>query len=97
MIGLQASSTAGAKLYYNGNINRPNLSNSTFPTGAFTHVMGSIAHLGPAFTINETIHYDADLTDASRQKIEGYLAWKWGIQSFLPAGHLYKAAAPVRA
>jgi hypothetical protein len=27
-------------------------------------------------------------------KTEGYLAWKWGIQSKLPAGHTYKNAAP---
>jgi len=97
MMGIQTSSTAGAKLYYNGNINRSNLSNATFPTGAFNNVIGSITRFGAAFTMHEVIHYDADLTDASRQKIEGYLAWKWGIQSFLPAGHLYKAAAPVRA
>ena len=30
----------------------------------------------------------------TRQKIEGYLAWKWGLQASLPVGHPYKAAAP---
>ena len=24
----------------------------------------------------------------------GYLAWKWGLQANLPAGHTYKSAAP---
>ncbi|MEW5833659.1 MAG: Ig domain-containing protein [Pseudomonadota bacterium] len=33
-------------------------------------------------------------TDADRQKIEGYMAWKWGIEANLPAAHPYKAAAP---
>ena len=28
------------------------------------------------------------------QRIEGYLAWKWGLVSNLPAGHPYKSAAP---
>ena len=30
----------------------------------------------------------------TRQKIEGYLAWKWGLTSSLPADHPYKNAAP---
>ncbi len=31
-----------------------------------------------------------------RQKIEGYLAWKWGNQSFLPPSHLYYFRPPTR-
>jgi hypothetical protein len=38
-----------------------------------------------------------DLTLANIQKIEGYLAWKWGIQALLPIGHPYKGHAPTRA
>lgn len=30
----------------------------------------------------------------TKQKLEGYAAWKWGIQALLPAGHPYKNAAP---
>jgi hypothetical protein len=33
-------------------------------------------------------------SDVNRQKLEGYLAWKWGLQGNLPAGHPYKATAP---
>lgn len=33
-------------------------------------------------------------TTLNRQKVEGYLAWKWGIQGSLPSGHPYKSAAP---
>ena len=29
-----------------------------------------------------------------RQKLEGYLAWKWGLQASLPSDHPYKSAAP---
>lgn len=28
------------------------------------------------------------------QRLEGYLAWKWGLTSSLPADHLYKSAPP---
>jgi hypothetical protein len=30
-----------------------------------------------------------------RQKIEGYLSWKWGLESELPYGHPYKNGAPL--
>lgn len=34
------------------------------------------------------------LSLSNAQKMEGYLAWKWGIQSGLPNGHPYKNAPP---
>ena len=36
----------------------------------------------------------ADITTGTRQKIEGYLAWKWGVEANLPSGHPYEFAAP---
>lgn len=35
-----------------------------------------------------------DATTNTRQKIEGYLAWKWGLEANLPGGHPYKNSAP---
>ena len=29
-----------------------------------------------------------------RQQLEGYLAWKWGLEANLPVDHPYKNAAP---
>lgn len=34
------------------------------------------------------------MTTADKQKLEGYMAWKWGLVSDLPGGHPYKSAAP---
>jgi hypothetical protein len=34
------------------------------------------------------------LTDSDRQKLEGYIAWKWGINANLPGGHPYLAGPP---
>lgn len=31
---------------------------------------------------------------SDRQMIEGYLAWKWGLEANLPSGHPYKSAPP---
>ena len=44
--------------------------------------------------INEFIMFNSALTTFQRQTIEGYLAWKWGLQANLPANHPYKNAPP---
>ena len=44
--------------------------------------------------IFEVIQYNTTLSTLQRQQIEGYLAWKWGLQANLPADHPYKSAAP---
>jgi phosphodiesterase/alkaline phosphatase D-like protein len=40
------------------------------------------------------LKYIATATD--RQKIEGYLDWKWGLEANLPSDHPYKDAAPTK-
>ena len=42
----------------------------------------------------ECIIYNGPLNTGQIQKVEGYLAWKWGIEGNLPVGHPYKNAAP---
>jgi len=44
--------------------------------------------------IGEMLVYNAAVTLSQRQKIEGYLAHKWKIQSSLPANHPFKSTAP---
>ena len=44
--------------------------------------------------IHEFLCFSDSFTDSQRFVVEGYLAWKWGIQSQLPVGHLYKNARP---
>jgi YD repeat-containing protein len=43
----------------------------------------------------EIIGANAALTTNHTQQIEGYLAWKWGLQTSLPANHPYRYAAPI--
>lgn len=40
----------------------------------------------------EIIVYSGALSDIQRQQIEGYLAWKWGVQGDLPSNHPYALA-----
>ena len=39
--------------------------------------------------VAEVILYNFVLTSTQRQQVEGYLAWKWGLQGNLPAAHSY--------
>ena len=43
----------------------------------------------------EIIFYDELLSEQDRLKVEGYLSYKWGIQSLLPDLHPYKNERPV--
>lgn len=38
--------------------------------------------------------FNVYLNTSQRQSIEGYLAWKWGLEGSLPSGHPYASAAP---
>ena len=43
--------------------------------------------------VGETLIIE-DVTEATRQKVEGYLAWKWAFVDQLPTNHPYKTDAP---
>ena len=45
-------------------------------------------------TFSECLLFTTALTTLQVQQVEGYLAWKWGLQAKLPAGHPYKLAPP---
>ena len=44
--------------------------------------------------MNEIVIYNTALSTAQRQQVEGYLAWKWGLQSNLPSNHPYRNSVP---
>jgi hypothetical protein len=58
--------------------------------------LGSNGGAGQQFkgVIGELIIYNRSLTSTESSTIEGYLAWKWGLQTNLPGGHLFRNAAP---
>ncbi|MFA9204920.1 MAG: hypothetical protein ACEQSH_00530 [Bacteroidia bacterium] len=45
-------------------------------------------------TMGECLFFVGTLDTTTRQKLEGYFAWKWGVQARLPGGHPYASAAP---
>jgi hypothetical protein len=44
--------------------------------------------------LGEWVGYRSELWPAEVQKMEGYLAWKWGNRASLPSTHLYRNLAP---
>ena len=44
--------------------------------------------------MTEVVLTSSTLSTSDRQLLEGYLAWKWGLQGNLPSDHPYKNAAP---
>jgi hypothetical protein len=45
--------------------------------------------------INEVVCYPYALRNDDRRVLEGYLAWKWQLQSLLPTGHPYFNVPPI--
>jgi hypothetical protein len=89
---------ASSSIYTNGTI-QP-LNNGAGTTGTLgtgiTFGTGSIC-IGSRITnisawwgsIAEVLFYNNALSNAERQQVEGYLAWKWGLQTSLPSTHPY--------
>ena len=45
-------------------------------------------------SIGEFLIYGGTISESNRQKVEGYLAHKWGLTANLPSAHPYKTEAP---
>ena len=94
IISVVLTSTNGS-LFYNGTIT--NINGTSRGGGAVSlnnNLQYMISGAGFRGDIGEILSYPSVLSTTDRQKAEGYLAWKWGIQASLPVGHPYKNAAP---
>ena len=91
LINVIATSTAD--IYVNGE-RKPN--NNVVRGGLSLNNILDWAISGGAFQgyVGEIVTYPSGLSDSDRQKVEGYLAWKWGIQNNLPDSQPYKNAPP---
>ncbi len=65
-------------------------------TGSGTSYIGSSTYSPNNFvgSINEIVYFNSSLTFPQRQQVEGYLAWKWGLQSSLPSTHPFAKWPP---
>jgi len=67
----------------------------SFSGAGVTYIGGGVAgEQGYVGTLHEIVVYSTTLTTAQSQKVEGYLAWKWGLQANLPDSHPYYKIRP---
>lgn len=60
-------------------------------------VMGRLANIAGTYMDADMLEWvivPSEVNQQVRQRLEGYLAWKWGLQSSLPYDHPFKSAAP---
>lgn len=71
----------------------PNFAINTMTVG---HNAGEAGTAAVAWNslVGEIIVCNTNLTTSDRDKVEGYLAWRWGLQGSLAAGHAYKNFPP---
>ena len=73
--------------FYLGSANRYAIGNSIFSTPT----ANGDSYNGNVF---EILVYSNAITDAQRQAVEGYLAWKWGLNANLPTTHAFPLIKP---
>jgi len=52
------------------------------------------ADIGGQYQIYEILVFNTYLSTEERQRIEGYLAWKWGLETNLPLNHPWRYSEP---
>jgi hypothetical protein len=67
---------------------------SSYATGSLVYLLGGRAGYNQSIDLMEVIFYYGAVTEAQRRTVEGYLAWKWGLQSLLPSTHTYAKFRP---
>ncbi len=99
VVSLQFVTTVSATLAVNGTtyagIASGTGNNTTgFKIGSYND-SASYATFNANFDVAEIMVYGTNVSTAQRQQIEGYLAWKWGLQGSLPSNHPFKNYRPL--
>ena len=74
----------------NGEVEASNVSGNWRPEALFDRLNGDNQWMA-----GEVLFYPRVMMLSEKQKIEGYLAEKWNLQSGLPSGHPYKSSKPL--
>ena len=90
IVGTTAQNAAAC--YTNGSLYTTTSGSGYNLTTSLPYRLGS----GPGFNgyVYEALIYNSPLSTSQRQQVEGYLAWKWGLQGSLPSTHAYKSFPP---
>lgn len=85
---LDGSSGLSFLSYGGGGVSAGSETGNFIINGLSTYGLSTPTNLG------EIVHYNRSLSVNERQQVEGYLAWKWGIQYKLPSTHPYIKSSP---
>ena len=85
-------------VFLNGTVISGSIADTTFPTGTYNTLIG--AEMTPtqyaaSAVYGEFVITTGALSTANRQRLEGYLAHKWGLIADLPSGHPFKFTPPI--
>ena len=90
---VRTSSTS--RLYINAAVQAQTTSTAANLTNTETKLGSESGQFGAwSGNIFELVVGRGTLSDADRQRIEGYLSWKWGLEDNLPSDHPYKTFPP---
>jgi hypothetical protein len=94
-IRYSSSESYNFKQYINGT--QSTNTNGTGPRNQTStpNSLGIAAYAAKGMIVGEMIVYNSAHSTTQRQDVEGYLAWKWGIQATLPSNHPYRNSQPV--
>jgi len=94
VLGEMTYTSGSIKFYLNGNYENTHSKTAEYADGLFRIGANKLGNgLFWQGEIAEHLCYQR-VSDENRQRVEGYLAWKWGLESNLPIGHPYKSAPP---
>ena len=68
--------------------------NTSDTNSNIAQIFGGVANLPANSQISEVVLTHSTMVNDDRQKLEGYLAHKWGLTASLPLDHPYKTTAP---
>ena len=85
-------SKPGRAIHHNGSIAATASNANATDLASWTGAMIGGNYVWAAYNgvVYEMLLYDRSLAIEDRQQVEGYLAWKYGIQTVLPATHPYR-------
>ena len=90
LIELIYISDVNRTIYQNGNIIITSSTNSLNTGSSYNYIgAGVLQGLYSSCLIHEVIIFRDASSEDIRQKIEGYLTWKWALQKYLPLIHPY--------
>lgn len=91
---IQYTKDVDKKAYIDGSLVLSEAKGNTTIKNGF--IIGLVPDFGafPEMYMGEIVALDSEPNDILRQKIEGYLAYKWGLTTNLPVTHPYKNTPP---